>query len=256
MGVTEDNVFACVSAEDSKFIPLNYDDTFAYGCLHDIPIPFPSRRDTTFTPEEEREVLMEIFNKTDGRNWENNMYWGNYSVSHCLWYGITCERTSRYVISIFLESNNLAGTFPGNLWKLRNLQGLCIGSNGELEGSVGEILSGNMTALLRAGLAFNKLSGPIPGELLTQLRSIVKIQLCCQMGKGISGKIPEDIGNLTELQVLSLGENKLYGLIPKSIAKLKKLWFLDLETATYLVEALKTYSTCHLYASCIFHFLD
>ena len=234
MGVTEDNVFACVSAEDNKFIPLNYNDTFAYGCLHDIPIPFPSRPDTTFNPEEEREVLMEIFNKTDGRNWENNMHWGNYSVSHCLWYGITCERTSHYVISIFLESNNLAGTFPGNLWKLRNLQGLCIGSNGELEGSVGEILSGNMTTLLRAGLSFNKLSGPIPGELLTQLRSIVKIQLCCQMGKGISGKIPEDIGNLTELQVLSLGENKLYGLIPKSIAKLKKLWFLDLETATYL----------------------
>ena len=234
MGITEDNVFACVSAEDSKFIPLNYDDTFAYGCLHDIPIPFPSRPDTTFTPEEEREVLMEIFNKTDGRNWENNMHWGNYSVSHCLWYGITCERTNRYVISIFLQSNNLVGTFPGNLWKLRNLQGLCVGSNGELEGSVGKILSGNMTALLRAGLAFNKLSGPIPGELLTQLRSIVKIQLCCQMGKGIFGEIPEDIGNLTELQVLSLGENKLHGLIPKSIAKLKKLWFLDLETATYL----------------------
>ena len=233
-GVTEDTVFACILVVDNKFTPLNYDDTFAYGCLHGIPIPFPSRLDTTFTPEEERKVLMEIFNKTDGGNWKNNIHWGNSSVSHCLWYGITCEHTSRYVISIFLESNNLAGTFPNDLWKLRNLQALCIAYNDNLRGSVGDILSPNMSTLLRIHFSFNNLSGQIPGELLVQLTSLAKIQLCCQMGKGLSGKIPHDIGNLTELQVLSLGGNKLHGVIPKSIAKLKKLWFLDLDTARYL----------------------
>ena len=91
-----------------------------------------------------------------------------------------------------------------------------------------------MTNLLRADLAFNHLSGIIPGEILVKMKSLVKIQLCCQTGEGLTGEIPEDIGNLTELQVLSLGENKLYGSIPKSIEKLQKLWFLDLKTATYL----------------------
>ena len=39
---------------------------------------------------------------------------------------------------------------------------------------------------------------------------------------------------MTELQVLSLGANlRLHGLIPKSIAKLKKLYFFDLETTKY-----------------------
>ena len=219
---------------DNKFTPLNYDYTFAYGCLHDIPIPFPSRLDTTFTPEEERKVVMEIFNKTDGGKWKNNTLWGNSSVSHCLWYGITCERTNRYVISIFLESNNLAGTFPNDLWKLRNLQALCIAHNNKLQGNVGDILSPNMSTLLRIHFSFNNLSGRIPGELLVQLRSLAKIQLCCQMGQGLHGEIPHDIGNLTELQVLSLGGNTLRGVIPKSIAKLKKLWFLDLDTVRYL----------------------
>ena len=177
---------------------------------------------------------MEIFNKTDGGNWKNNIHWGNSSVSHCLWYGITCEHTSRYVISIFLESNNLAGTFPNDLWKLRNLQAVSIAYNNNLQGSVGDILSPNMSTLLRIHFSFNKFSGKIPGELLVQLRSLAKIHLCCQMGEGLFGNIPDDIGNLTELQVLSLGGNKLNGVIPKSIAKLKKLWFLDLDTASSL----------------------
>lgn len=66
------------------------------------------------------------------------------------------------------------------------------------------------------------------------IKSLVKIHLCCQAGEGLTGKIPKDIGNLTELQVLSIGENRLYGSIPKSIENLQKLWFLDLKTATYL----------------------
>ena len=216
-----------------KLTRLNYDDTFAYGCLHEIPIP-NTTLDTTFTPQQERNVLMEIFNQTAGKKWDKNTHWGNESVSHCFWYGITCDNTSRYVISISLTDNNLVGTLPRSLWKLRNLQGLCIGNNKELSGQLNDILSANMTSILRLDLGFNKLSGKIPGEILANMKSLVKIQLCCQMGNGLKGEIPKDIGNLTELQVLSLGENKLYGSIPKSITRLKNLWFLDLETATYL----------------------
>ena len=212
---------------------MNYDDIFAYGCLHDIPVP-NATLDTSFTPQQERTVLMEIFNQTAGHNWYNNAYWRNDFVSHCTWYGITCDRTGRYIISIFLHDNNLDGALPPSLWKLRNLQGLCIGRNKELSGHLGGILSANMTTLLRLDLSFNKLSGAIPGEILVSMKSLVKIQLCCQMGKGLIGEVPEDIGNLTELQVLDLGENALHGSIPKSIAKLKKIWFLDLSTVTYL----------------------
>ena len=216
-----------------KLTPLNYDDTFAYGCLHDIPIP-NSTLETTFTPQQERAVLMEIFNQTDGHHWRKSTHWGNNSVPHCLWYGITCDQTNSYIISITLTTNNLVGALPRSLWKLRNLQGLCVGNNNKLLGNLFEILSTNMTTLLRLDLAFNKLSGEIPAEILPKMESLVKVQLCCQLGKGLSSTIPRDIGNLSELQVLSIGENTLNGMIPKSIAKLKKLWFLDLESVSFL----------------------
>ena len=210
----------------------NYSKNFAYGCLYEIPIP-TTTLDTTFTPDQEKAVLMELFNQTEGYRWENNTLWENDSVSHCSWYGVTCDNiTHSYIISISLPENNLQGTLPGSLWKLRNLQGLCLYGNSRLSGKLDKILSANMTALLRLDLAFDKISGPIPGESLVRMKSLVKIQLCCQMGKGITGEIPRDIGNLTELQVLSLGENKVNGSIPESIGRLKKLWFLDLETAS------------------------
>ena len=177
---------------------------------------------------------MEIFNQTDGHHWRKSTHWGNNSVPHCLWYGITCDQTNSYIISITLTTNNLVGALPRSLWKLRNLQGLCVGNNNKLLGNLFEILSTNMTTLLRLDLAFNKFSGEISAEILPKIPSLVKVQLCCQLGKGLSSTIPRDIGNLSELQVLSIGENTLNGMIPKSIAKLKKLWFLDLESVSFL----------------------
>ena len=209
----------------------NYSKSFAYGCLYQIPIPNITL-DTTFTPEQEKTVLIELFNQTEGPGWNNKTNWRNNNVSHCLWYGVTCDNTSHsYVISLSLVQNNLRGTLPKNLWKLRNLQGLCIYGNSRLSGKVDEVLSANMTALLRLDLAFNRLSGTIPGEIFPKMKSLVKIQLCCQMGEGLSGGLPKDVGNLTELQVISLGQNQINGSIPQSIGRLTKLWFLDLETA-------------------------
>ena len=127
-----------------KLTPLNYDDTFAYGCLHDIPIP-NSTLETTFTPQQERAVLMEIFDQTDGHKWRKSTHWGNNSVSHCLWYGITCDQTNSYIISITLTKNKLVGALPRSLGKLRNLQGLCESDNDRLSGNLIEILSANMT---------------------------------------------------------------------------------------------------------------
>ena len=211
---------------------LNYDELFAYGCLSKRPFR-EITLDTTFI-EQEKIVLMQIYNETNGHNWKNNKHWGYYSLSHCLWYGITCDPTNRSIISIFLERNNLVGTLPQSLWRLRNLQGLCLGGNGELQGEISKIVSENMTNLLQLGLSSNNLSGRIPGKKIVRMKSLVAIQLGSQTGEGLTGEIPQDVGNLTDLQILSLGGNKLNGSIPKSIAKLKKLWFLDLTRTQYL----------------------
>ncbi|XP_022792734.1 putative leucine-rich repeat-containing protein DDB_G0281931 [Stylophora pistillata] len=216
-----------------KLRPTNIDKAIAYRCTSEILIPNITLY-RSFSPQQERNVLMEIYNLTAGHKWNNNTHWGNDSVPHCSWHGIKCDITNSHVISITLINNNLNGTLPKSLWKLRNLQILCIGTNAELSGNLNEILSANMTNLRTLHLPFNKLSGKIPDEILPSMKSLEIVQLCCQLRDGFFGEIPKDIGNLTQLQVLGLGGSRLTGSIPKSISKLKKLWFLDLKSAKSL----------------------
>ena len=92
-----------------KLTPLNYDDTFAYGCLHDIPIP-NSTLETTFTPQQERAVLMEIFNQTDGHNWRKVLTGG----------------TTRYHTAFGMESHVIKpiATLSVSLWPKTSWLGL------------------------------------------------------------------------------------------------------------------------------------
>ena len=51
--------------------------------------------------------------------------------------------------------------------------------------------------------------------------------LCSTLeGNGITGEIPEELGNLSNLTTLNLGNNRLTGEIPSSLGNLKKLRFL------------------------------
>ena len=87
--------------------------------------------DTTFTPEDERNVLLDIFASTNGREWFNKRGWNSSAedVSHCSWYGITCHNSTSYITAVVLAYNNLDGSLPPNLWKIRNLLSLCTPGN-------------------------------------------------------------------------------------------------------------------------------
>ena len=52
----------------------------------------------------------------------------------------------------------------------------------------------------------------------------------CRMEYELSGKIPLEIGNLTELKKISLESNKLIGVIPREIGALHKLEELTLSS--------------------------
>jgi len=67
------------------------------------------------------------------------------------------------------------------------------------------------------------LSGRIP-ESIGDLTELTQLGL---KNNNLSGEIPESIGNLTQLTQLSLSKNSLSGTIPDTIGNLKSLWRLD-----------------------------
>ena len=181
--------------------------------------------DTSFTHEQERKVLLDIYTYTNGKQWYNSSGW-NSSIEHCSWYGVTCHGNS-YIKSIVLPFNNLNGSLPSNLWKIRNLFSLCVPGNPSLRGRLGDFFFGNMSLLLTLVICTSSVSGEIPQDIvnLTNLQFFIASPMD---GEGLTGQLPRDLGNMKELRMLDIGGNNITGQIPRSISKLTKLYDLTL----------------------------
>ena len=83
--------------------------------------------------------------------------------------------------------------------------------------------NGRVTSLL---LFDNQLSGGIP----SQLGNLSNLQVLSLHSNGLSGSIPTSLGNLSNLQHLALGRNALTGSIPTSLGNLNNLQHLYLRS--------------------------
>ena len=142
----------------------------------------------------ENKGLVTLFEATNGGQWINRTGWLDPTVSHCEWFGVTCDASSGAVTGLTLHHNRLAGTLPDAL--AIALQSL-------------EFIFGG----------FNRLSGTLP-SLPPALR-------VCEFGDNLmSGSIPNHIPvigripktDYSQLAVLSVRVNKLSGYYPPLLA--------------------------------------
>ena len=144
-----------------------------------LPTPVPPA-----PAPDERAVLVEFYNATNGPNWVVNTNWNsNEILDH--WYGVAAIGR---VYEMHLPSNQLSGTIPSSLGNL-DLDYLHLGNN-QLSGTIPSSL-GNLANLNVLDLSSNQLSGMIPSAL----------------------------GNLANLEHFSLWGNQLTGSIPAALCK-------------------------------------
>src|SRR6266498_1699589 len=135
-------------------------------------------------------ALVDLYNSTNGPNWDNNSGWLTGPVSK--WYGITVTDTR--VTKISLVHNKLNGKIASSISNLANLRSL--------------------------DLSFNQLSSSIPASI----GKLVNLRYLDLINNQLSGNIPNTIGNLAHLTHLYLSRNQLSGSIPASIGKLTNLY--------------------------------
>ncbi|XAR64763.1 Non-specific serine/threonine protein kinase [Bertholletia excelsa] len=143
-----------------------------------------------------------------------------------------------------LDSNPLNATngwsLPPVLQSSAQLQTLSA-MNCNLAGPIPEFL-GNMSSLTSLKLAFNRISGSIPLSFsnsvlqnfwlneqsgggmtgpIDVIGSMVSVSSLWLHGNKFSGKIPDNIGDLTSLKDFNVNSNELVGLLPESLANMQ-----------------------------------
>ncbi|CAO2815097.1 unnamed protein product [Amaranthus hypochondriacus] len=121
---------------------------------------------------------------------------------------------------LFLGSNKLSGFIPSTIGNLSMLSTLHL-SNNNLEGNIISTI-GNCKSLEDVYLAYNNLSGRIPSQLFSLPSLSIGLNLT---GNRLSGSLPEEIGQMRNLNGLDLSNNMLSGEIPSTFGSCVSLEF-------------------------------
>ncbi|KAG9160426.1 hypothetical protein Leryth_008832 [Lithospermum erythrorhizon] len=124
-------------------------------------------------------------------------------------------KDSSQLANLTLSGCNLVGPLPEFWGDLPSLAVLRLSRNRIFGGIPGSLKDSMLRVLILNNQAGDGMTGPI--DVVSTMLSLSTLWL---YGNHFSGKIPENIGNLSSLQDLQLNNNDLVGLIPDSLVRL------------------------------------
>ena len=102
-------------------LPAGWEDVEAND-FDELGLIFCGAPSPPFSAATDKDVLIALYQSTDGDNWTNNWNWLS-DAPLSSWYGVTTDENGR-VIKLILRANGLSGTIPSELGALNNLEGI------------------------------------------------------------------------------------------------------------------------------------
>jgi Leucine rich repeat len=169
--------------------------------------------------EDERGILIELFKMCGGDSWVRSDFWDS-KVDVCDWYGVGCNEG--HVVLLNLQSNNLVGTLPRQIFDLPLLQMLWVSENPDV------VLKFDITTNAMSLLDL-KLDGTGTKSLkgISFARSLTALDAS---NNKLAGTFPDELFALENLRVLSLSNNSFVGELPESLARLRYLRVLEADS--------------------------
>ncbi|KAG7362767.1 RHS repeat-associated core domain containing protein [Nitzschia inconspicua] len=201
---------------------------------------------------DDRSILFELYDATDGSSWINSNGWKSDSP-YCDWYGVTCGmggNGERQVVELNLSENNLNGIVPSIVYHLDGLNKLDLRKNPVSISFIGIEAASNLKELYLDETLINSLNGigrstaleilhlhknafrwqPINEELF-DVSSLTELNLSDSM---FSGTLSAKIGTLVNLERLILNGNAFNGNLPPELGQLNGLKELDLSDNNWI----------------------
>ena len=194
--------------------------------------------------EDQRASLIDLYNATDGDNWDNNEHWLEAHGTECDWFGVNCYASGDKVhLDLFLGANGLSGSLPESLGDLPGLTNLLVSGNelgGDLvmsEGQFPDLVTVDIRDNLFESLAIdtfaapmlsiflasnNLLTGTFPGFLLPEsVQDQDRFNIVDLSHNMLSGDLPEQLADLS-LSRLMLADNQFTGSVSPAIAAISR----------------------------------
>lgn len=177
---------------------------------------------------EASEILLKVYDETKGLRWELNTNWLQ-NTDVCSWYGVTCygdsedgstpvvsdQRRVGHIQKLDLSANRLMGTLPHQVFQLPYLESIDVRDNSDLSISFDAI--GDAQYLKELAISNNNVNSLEGLEAASQLQSLHMTSL------GLTGSIPPQIFQLSNLVGLFANYNKFSGSLSPKIGQLQYL---------------------------------
>ena len=187
------------------------------------------------TALKQRYAIMVLYYACGGEGWQS-FDAGNLEAQSatptCEWVGdkfIDCDAGSKEVTILDLSARRMVGTLPAEVSLLTSLETLGFSFN-FLEGTLPDAYFDTLTNLSKCALT---LSGFRPASRHRTHRRLHNLHFSTEMmlfdKNEFAGTLSSKVGQLSQLEVLSLGENFMTGTLPDELGQLKFLQELFLQ---------------------------
>ena len=200
-----------------RLIESGSDEEGTYGiCVYD----------ENLTCDGDFDLLIELYNSTNGANWDNNSGWvdgvAGTNCDYCQWYGVSCNGNGE-VIGIDLDHNSMSGTVPLSLSQITTLEVIDFWDNNLNDPF--PVFWDQLPDITFIDLSNNNYTDPLPSNL----SALLSAETMWLENNNSTGEIPTGMGDIASLDIFFLNNNNLSGCIPLDLSSKCALQYVDFD---------------------------